>query len=358
MSCLRVQLGWRREAFHLAVDFTTPACGITAVFGASGSGKTTVLRCIAGLERATEGLVEIESERWQDSRHGVFLPVHQRRLGYVFQDAALLEHLAVRANLEYGLHRTPKSDRVITLPQAVDWCGIGHLLTRRVAGLSGGERSRVAIARALVTSPHLLLMDEPLAALDTAAKADILPVLEHLHAELAVPMLYVSHAVDEVARLADYLVYLEQGRTLAHGPLTEVLTRTDLPLARTDEASAVVEARVRARDDTFHLAILEFGGQTLRVADTRLAPGATTRLRILARDVSLSLARHDNTSILNVFPVTLRAVSQDHPSQALVSLDAGGTPMLARITRKSWYDLGLVVGQQVYAQVKSVAILR
>lgn len=357
MSELCVNLHWQRPGFTLEVEFDIPAQGIIALFGASGCGKTTLLRCIAGLDRADRGNVSLQGACWQNSARAVFVPTHRRRLGYVFQDAALLDHLTVAGNLEFGYRRTPVEERSITLDQAVEWTGIGHLLPRRTHGLSGGERSRVAMARALATSPRLMLMDEPLAALDLQAKAEILPYLERLHRELSVPVLYVSHALDEVARLADHMVYLEQGRSLAAGDLSAMLTRTDLPLSHSDEASAVIQARVISRDAEYQLATLEFNGQALRVPDGGLAVGALARVRILARDVSLSRELHNNTSILNIFPVTLVSLQADRPAQVLVGLQAAGVPLLARITRKSWQELGFALGQRVYAQVKSVALL-
>lgn len=357
MSELCVNLQWQRRGFALNVEFDAPAQGITALFGASGCGKTTLLRCIAGLDRADSGNVSLQGICWQNSARNIFVPTDRRRLGYVFQDAALLDHLTVAGNLAYGYRRTPVAERSVTLDQAVDWTGIGHLLTRRTHGLSGGERSRVAMARALATSPRLLLMDEPLAALDMQAKAEILPYLERLHRELSVPVLYVSHALDEVARLADHLVYLEQGRSLAAGDMSAMLTRIDLPLSHSDEASAVIEARVVSRDAEYQLATLEFNGQALRMPDAGLAVGAPARVRILARDVSLSCTLHENTSILNIFPVTLVSLHADRPAQVLVGLEAAGVPLLARLTRKSWHELGFAVGQRVYAQVKSVALL-
>jgi molybdate transport system ATP-binding protein len=357
VSELCVNLQWQRPGFTLNVEFDAPAQGITALFGASGCGKTTLLRCIAGLDRADRGNVSLPGTCWQNSARHIFVPTHRRRLGYVFQDAALLDHLTVAGNLDYGYRRTPVAERSVTLDQAVDWTGIGHLLARRTHGLSGGERSRVAMARALATSPRLLLMDEPLAALDMQAKLEILPYLERLHRELSVPVLYVSHALDEVARLADHMVYLEQGRSIATGDLSAMLTRTDLPLSHSDEASAVIETRVVSRDAEYHLATLEFNGQVLHVPDSGLAVGVLARVRILARDVSLSRESHDNTSILNIFPVTLVSLQVDRPAQVLVGLEAAGVPLLARITRKSWHELGFAVGQRVYAQVKSVALL-
>jgi molybdate transport system ATP-binding protein len=358
VTTLRVQCAQERGDFRLAADFQVPASGITALFGPSGSGKTSVLRCIAGIGQPAQGVIEVAGECWQDSERQVFLAPHRRRLGYVFQDAGLLAHLSVRGNLEYGLRRTPPAERWLDYDRAVALTGVGHLLERRPPGLSGGERSRVAIARALLTGPKLLLMDEPLAALDMRGRAEILPFLEQLHAELSIPVLYVSHALDEVARLADHMVCMEQGRTIAAGPIREILTRLDLPLAHQDEASAVIDARMAGRDEQYRLAMLEFHGQRLSVTDQSLAMGSQVRVRILARDVSLSLEHHANTSILNIFPVTVSAIDEDRPAQVLVRLDANGATLLARITHKSRANLGLVVGSRVYAQIKSVALLK
>jgi molybdate transport system ATP-binding protein len=358
MSMLRAQLRLRRSGFELDVNFDVPARGVTALFGPSGSGKTTVLRCIAGLEHAAQGTLDVDGECWQDEARRVFLPAHQRRVGYMFQEARLFPHLTVRGNLGYGLRRTPPDARRIAFEQAVEWAGIGPLLGRRTPGLSGGERSRVALARTLLTSPRLLLLDEPLAALDHAARAEILPYLERLNRELATPMLYVSHTIDEVARLADFMVCLERGRVSAVGPVPELLTRLDLPLAHGDEAAAILDAVVVGLDTEFHLAELGFAGGRMRVADAGLLPGMPLRVRILARDVSLSLSAPQQTSILNILPARVVEIQADRPAQALIQLDVGGALLLARITRKSVALLGLEPGHQVYAQVKSVALLR
>ena len=358
MSGVRAQFRLQRRGFELAASFDAPARGVTALFGPSGSGKTTLLRCIAGLEHAAQGRLEVDGECWQDEAQRVFLPVHRRRVGYMFQDARLFPHLTVRANLEYGLKRTPPQARRISFEQVVEWAGIGPLLGRRTPGLSGGERSRVALARTLLTSPRLFLLDEPLAALDLAARAEILPYLERLNRELSIPMLYVSHTVDEVARLADFMVCIEQGKVTASGPVQTVLTRLDLPLAHGDEAAAVLDAVVAGLDTEFHLAELRFTGGRISVADAGLAPGLPVRVRILARDVSLSLGAPQHTSILNILAARVVEIQPDRPAQALVKLDVGGTVLLARITRKSVALLSLQPGHEVYAQVKSVALLR
>jgi molybdate transport system ATP-binding protein len=358
VSGLHAQFQLQRSDFELAATFDAPARGVTALFGPSGSGKTTLLRCIAGLERAAQGRLDVDGECWQDEARRVFLPAHRRRVGYMFQDARLFPHLSVRANLEYGLKRTPPQMRRISFEQAVEWAGIGSLLGRRTPGLSGGERSRVARARTLLTSPRLLLLDEPLAALDLAARAEILPYLERLNRELSVPMLYVSHTIDEVARLADFMVCIERGKAIASGPVQTLLTRLDLPLAHGDEAAAVLDAVVTRIDTEFHLAELNFAGGRISVADAGLATGMPLRVRILARDVSLSLNAPQHSSILNILPARVVEIQADRPAQALIRLDAGGAVLLARITRKSVALLGLQPGHEVYAQVKSVALLR
>ncbi len=344
-----------RGDFTLDADFTVPAQGISAIFGASGCGKTTLLRAIAGLEQPARGYLKIAGEVWQDGER--FLPPHQRPLGYVFQEASLFPHLSVLGNLKYGYKRLPPEARRVDFDQAVTLLGIAPLLARRPEGLSGGERQRVAIARALLTSPRLLLMDEPLAALDRQSKTEILPFLERLHEELSIPVLYVSHAPDEVARLADQLVLLVQGRVRASGPIGEMLTRVDLPLAHGDEAEAIVEARVAEHDETFHLTHLEFPGGRFTVARKDLPLGQPVRLRLLARDVSLSLERHEGTSILNIFPAKVETLADENPAQLMVRLDAGGVPILSRITRKSATVLALEPGKSVYVQVKTVALL-
>jgi molybdate transport system ATP-binding protein len=340
--------------FRLDAEFTAPPRGVTALFGPSGSGKSTLLRCIAGLERA-EGRFHIGDETWQDTGH--FLPPHRRSLGYVFQEASLLPHLSVPANLEYGYRRIPVRERRIKPEQVIDWLGVAPLLGRRIAALSGGERQRVAIGRALLASPRLLLMDEPLSALDRQAKQEILPYLESLQRELDIPVLYVSHALDEVARLADHLVLIERGRIIAAGPMTEMATRLDLTLAHGGEAEAIVDGKVAGHDEAYHLTYVEFPGGRLTVPRHPAEIGQPVRIRILARDVSLTLQHQEGTSILNILPVTVTDIMEDSPAQMVVRLDAAGTPLLARITKKSACALAVQAGRNLYAQVKSVAIL-
>ncbi|MBU0498925.1 MAG: molybdenum ABC transporter ATP-binding protein [Gammaproteobacteria bacterium] len=344
-----------RGGFSLTVDLSLPARGVTAVFGPSGCGKTTLLRAIAGLEFCQGGYLRVGGAVWQDGRQ--FLPPHKRPIGYVFQEPSLFDHLSVRRNLEYGLKRLKASARKVPLDQAVGLLGIGHLLERRPHQLSGGEQQRVAIARALAVSPALLLLDEPLAALDMTRKREILPYLESLHRELAIPVLYVSHSRDEVARLADHLVLLEDGRIQAAGPVGELFSRLDLALAHGPETETLIEAVVARHDEEFELTYLDFPGGRIAVARNPLPPGSLARLQIQARDVSITLARQSNTSILNIFPAAVDEICKEGPAQVTVRLMVGPVPLLSRITRKSAADLGLKPGKPVFAQVKSVALL-
>ena len=354
---LQLQVVLARQGFTLDVDLVLPGRGITALFGASGSGKTTCLRVLAGLEPQAIGRIRVQRDIWQDSTQDMFRPVHQRALGYVFQEASLFEHLRVEDNLKFGFQRTPRHERQNDWNHTLPLLGISHLLRRWPHELSGGERQRVAIARALATSPKMLLMDEPLAALDAARKAEILPYLEKLHAELDIPIIYVSHAIDEVTRLADYLVLLEAGRVTASGPTAELLTRLDLPLAHGDTASAVIHATIVSHDPDDHLTQVRFNGGNLWVPMQATDLGQTLRIRVQARDVSLTLVEQHSTSILNILSATVTELSPDCAGQVIVALDASGSPLLARVTQRSARLLGLAPGLALYAQIKGVAIL-
>lgn len=360
----RLRLRVPREGFTLDVDLHLPARGITVLFGASGSGKTTVLRCVAGLERAQQGLVQIASEVWQDEARGVFLPTWRRPLGYVFQEASLFEHLTVQANLQFGLKRTRASAGApaAALDAAITLLGIAPLLARMPAQLSGGERQRVAIARALATQPRLLLLDEPLAALDAARKQEILPWLERLRDELLTPMLYVTHSADELARLADHVVLLDQGRVASTGAVGEMLASLNQPVLHGEDVGAVLPAHIAERDPHWHLCRADFDGGSLWLRDSGLPLGQAVRLRVLARDVSLlteAPTMPQSTSIQNHLPCTVEALAPDHhPSQVLVRARVGGSVLLARITARAAHALGLQPGQAAWLQLKSVALLR
>lgn len=368
MSRIQATFQCRFGDFSIDVALDLPGRGVTAIFGSSGSGKTTLLRCVAGLERARHGYLNVNGQIWQDDASCLFVPVHQRSLGYVFQEASLFAHLNVQRNLDYGLRRVPAAEQRVSLDQAIELLGLGHLLERQPGTLSGGERQRVAIARALATSPRVLLMDEPLASLDMQRKAEVLPYLERLHEELDIPVLYVSHDPDEVARLAYHLVLLEAGRVLASGPTHELMTRLDLPLAHGDAAAAIINAVVTHVEPAYHLSHAAFAGGQISLLNVRLSVGQRVRVRIQARDVSLTLQRQENTSISNIFAATVTAIASDRPGQVMVCMNLVGnqqgqqsspaaSQLLARITRKSADALGLEPGSQVYAQVKGVAVL-
>lgn len=345
-----------REDFALDVDLHLPANGVSAIFGPSGSGKTSLLRAIAGLERCANGRIAFDGDVWQDSATGIFVPPHQRPLGYVFQDAALFPHLSVRENLTFGRRRmgntTPPDGAAV-----VELLGISPLLDRYPENLSGGEQQRVAIARALLAHPRLLLMDEPLASLDEKRKAEFLPWLEKLHDDLEIPVLYVSHSLPEIARLADHLVLLDAGRMRAQGALSVMLPRLDLPLSHGEEAFVVFQATVGAYDENYSLVRLDFADQFVWAPSLPRCLGTSVRVRIQARDVSLSLSPQHESSIINTLSTTVAAVESQPPGRSLVRLDIGGSALLARLTRKSLDNLGIEVGQQVFAQIKSVALV-
>jgi molybdate transport system ATP-binding protein len=352
------QLRLQRRDFVLDVALNLPTRGVSALFGRSGCGKSTVLRALAGLERAS-GHVALGDEVWQDDATARFVPAHRRAIGYVIQDAALFPHLNVRANLDYGRKRIDPRERRVALDQAVELLGIAALMARRPDTLSGGERQRVAIARALATSPRLLLMDEPLAALDAQRKADLLPYLDRLHEELALPVVYVSHAIDEIARLADHVALMHAGRIVDAGGVADMLARLDLPLARGDQAGVVLEGVVGERDTRWQLARLDVEPSChLWARDQGLPIGHRVRLRVLARDVSVARAPQTGTSIGNQLRGTIEAIADDeHPALALVRLRVGSAPLVARLTRRSAHLLELAVGLPVWVQVKTVALM-
>ena len=354
---LRIQVQLDRSDFALKVDLTLPVNGITVLFGPSGSGKTTLLRCVAGLEKA-QGLISFGHEIWQDSEKRLFKPTWQRQMGYVFQEASLFEHLNVKQNLHFGLSRAGKTKQTQVLDAALELLGIGHLLERGVTTLSGGERQRVAIARALATQPQLLLLDEPLASLDVARRKEVLPWLERLHAELKIPMLYVTHSVDELARLADQVVMLDGGNVRSCAPMTEAMVSQDMALAIGEEAGMVTLGRVMERSPEDHMAQIQWGGGILWVRDQGVAVGQTVRVRILARDVSLALSNHEDSTIQNRLQGLIESIDSDaHPSQVVVRVRCGQALILGRVTRRSLRHLALRQGASVWCQVKSVALI-
>lgn len=343
-------------SFRLHVDLRLPETGITVLFGPSGSGKTTLLRCIAGLQRAPRGFLAVGGEVWQDSERGFFLPTHQRALGYVFQEANLFPHLTVKDNLLFGLKRIGKSQDN-DLPRILTLLGIEHLLDRTPERLSGGERQRVAIARALALSPKILLMDEPLAALDFKRKQEILPFLYSLLQTLKIPMIYVTHSQQEVAQLADHLVIVEDGKVLASGSLSETLSRLDVPMAQDREASTVWQVKVVGHEAQYHLTNTEFDGGNISLPTLVGNIGTLLRLQIYARDVSITLHAPSATSILNVLPATVTGLVDGDNGQTVVALRVGSHPLLAHITQKSARQLRLQNGMSVYVQIKGTSIL-
>ncbi len=357
---LEVDVARRLGGFEIAADFAAGA-GVTALFGRSGSGKTSIVNMLAGLLTPDAGRIVVGGETLFDRAAGIDVPPERRRIGYVFQEARLLPHLGVRANLEYGRRRAPRAGR-IAFDEVVGVLGIEHLLHRRPHQLSGGERQRIAIGRALLANPRVLLMDEPLASLDAPRRHEILSFIELLRANFAIPIVYVSHAMEEVIRLADTLVLVSDGRIAATGQVEELLSRLDLrPLTGRYEAGAVIAARVAGGDPEFGLTHLAFASGILRVTRLDLPEGTEVRVRIRARDVSLALARPIDISVLNMFEGTVTEIGTDFDDAVGPQLDVRldiGVPLWARITRRSAHDLGIAPGRRVHALVKSVAIDR
>lgn len=352
---LRANITAELGDLRLDVGLSLPTQGVTALFGPSGAGKTSVLRAVAGLDRYPGSSVHFGETPWQDE--ATFVPTHQRGVGLVFQQPHLFPHLNVSANLHFAQRRRAPGGNGPGRDELIEVLGLGNLLSRDVARLSGGEQQRVALARALLSGPRLLLLDEPLSALDTTARGLILPYLEALFRQLSIPVVYVSHNLDEVARLADHLVLLDAGRVRTEGSLADVIVDLDQPLAHGDAAEVVWPATIQSHDVNWSLTTLETDAGPLQLPGIERAVGQAVRLRIAARDVSLALSRSDDSSILNRVTATVAAVSDDGPGQAMVKLDAGGLPLLARLTRRSVADLELAPGANVFAQVKSVALL-
>lgn len=352
---LELKLKLAHGNFELDIDQIFASQGVTAIYGPSGSGKTSVLRAIAGLDKSASGLIKFDNRIWQDGSK--FIATHRRALAYVFQEPSLFEHLSVRANIEYGIKRVPPKQRVINTDDVIQALGISSLLDRDTQTLSGGEKQRVAIARALCSSPDLLLMDEPLSALDKRSKAEILPMLVALRDKLSIPIIYVSHSLNEVARLADHLVLMEQGSIIASGDIQSMLTQLDLSLAQGADAESLIDAVVAAHDEQFGLTYLDSSLGRFSVLRRPLAIGEKVRLLIAARDVSITRQQQQDTSILNIFPATIEQIESVGAAQVTVRLNANNLPVLARLTKKSATLMNLAVGDSVYLQAKSVAIL-
>ena len=359
-----LQINIARSAFELKLELQLPGQGITAIFGPSGSGKTTLLRAVAGLEKNPQGRIQIAANIWQDTKQGIHLPTWQRPLGYVFQESSLLPHLSVAENLNFGLKRALKSANSAqteankALQASIELLGIGSLLKRMPDEWSGGERQRVAIARAIAMQPQLLLMDEPLASLDAARRQEIFPWLARLRDELKMPMLYVTHSAEEVTRLADHLVVLDQGHVKAQGSVSAVLTQVVNPVVVGEDAGALIAGCIGAVDAQWHLSRVDFDGGCIWMRDAGLPVGKAVRIRILARDVSLATAEPQNTSIQNQLRGSIQSITPDaHPSQVMVVIKCGADEVLARVTKRAVDELCLQVGQSVWTQVKSVALV-
>ncbi|MGC2415060.1 MAG: molybdenum ABC transporter ATP-binding protein [Stellaceae bacterium] len=352
---LQVAVAHRFGSFTLDAAFES-AGGLTALFGRSGAGKTTLINAIAGLLYPARGHIVVDGEILTDTEHGIFVPARRRRIGYVFQEGRLFPHLSVRQNLLYGRWFAPKGGRTGDLEQIVDLLGVGALLDRRPANLSGGEKQRVAIGRALLARPRLLVMDEPLASLDEARKTEILPYIERLRDEGGVPIVYVSHQVAEVARLATTLVVLNAGRVAAIGPTASIMGRIDLfPLTGRAEAGAILATRVAGHDPAFGLTTLRAAAGDLRVPYLDLPVGAALRVRIRARDVMIAIQPPEGLSALNVLPGTVVEIGRADGPIVEMRLNCAGEALVARLTRRSVETLGLAPGRPVYAVIKSIA---
>jgi molybdate transport system ATP-binding protein len=353
---LEVSLRHRFPGFALDARFAAPMPGVTAVFGPSGCGKSTLLSVVAGLLRPEEGRVALDGTVLLDTAALVSVPPERRRCGVVFQDARLFPHLSVATNLRYGLRRAPRGAEGPTPEEVVALLGIGHLLHRRPAALSGGERQRVALGRALLSRPRLLLMDEPLAALDAPRRAEVLPYLARVRDRLRLPILLVTHALDEVDRLADHLVLMEAGRVLAAGPVEALSARTDLPLlAGRRDAGVLLACTVLDHDPARGLTRLGFEGGELRVPLREEAAGTALRLRVRARDVSVSAEEPHGLSVQNILPALLEGIEPAAPHEAMLRLRVGPAVLLARVTGDAVARLGLSPGRPLWALVKSVA---
>jgi molybdate transport system ATP-binding protein len=360
MSGVHGRFRTTQGAFTLDAKFTLPATGVTGLFGPSGAGKTTLLRCLAGLLRTRDGMLTVGDDTWQDDSRGAFVPVHRRGIGYVFQEPSLFPHLNVRRNILYGFRRIAGRKRTIQFRDAVEWTGIATLLERTPVNLSGGERQRVAIARALLSNPKLLLMDEPLSSLDETSRAEIIPCLDRLHRELSIPVVLVSHSLREIARIADTLMLIDAGRITRIGPLHAVLPEAGLG---DGDAFSILDAPILDHDERYHLSRLHTPFGALWAGRIPADLGDIVRVQLAARDVSVSRAPDEESSILNQFPARIVAMAEHEPGQVMLQLAPAEVPdtrpiLLSLVTRRSCDHLRLMVGQTVIARVKGVSILR
>lgn len=353
------QQNYPTSNFSLDVDLSLPNSGVSALFGPSGSGKTTLLRCIAGLEQSHHSTISLNGEVWQSGAKSTSLPVHKRPIGFVFQDANLFPHLSANDNLQFAIKRADAGQSIISYDEVIQLLNIEAILSQYPAQLSGGERQRVAMARALLIQPKLLLMDEPLSALDDGLKQEILPYLEQLCQRCQIPIIYVSHSLDEVIRLADYMVVLEKGRVIEEGSTPALLSDLGTSFSRHQDASVLISGIVTRQEAEWGLSWISVDNQTIAFKQGNEKLGDLIRLRIQSRDVSLSLNKQEDSSILNRLSVQVDDLQKDakDPSLIMVRLLLGGTPILAKITALSAHHLKLEIGQTLFAQIKSVAVL-
>lgn len=343
--------------FSIAVDLSLPEKSITTLFGPSGAGKSTLLRCIAGLERANNGYIQIADDVWQDEKQGYFRPTSKRSLGYIFQEPRLFSHLSVQKNLEYGYNRIPKAERRVQWHDVIDVLDIAHLLQRKPSRLSGGEQQRVAIGRALLTSPKLLLMDEPLAALDPSRKQEVLPFIRQLHDLLEIPIIYVSHSLAEVLQITDEMVLLDNGSKVASGTLPKLFSNMALSRYLGDMSGSILETTVTSYDKLFSLNHLTFEGGVLQIPGEARETGSLLRIQILARHVGIALKKPEMSSFLNILPAKIIAIDASNETAHTVQLTLDvGVPLLANISKKSLHDLALKTNDPCYALIKAVSV--
>ena len=358
MSFAECHIQLQRADFSVDAEFSIPSKGVLGIFGHSGSGKTTLLRCVAGLEKGTTGRIEVNGKTWLDAKNS--LSIQQRNIGYIFQESRLFPHLTVAKNLAYGANRNSGSDsdrgNNVDREHLLELLNIGHLLNRRPFQLSGGEKQRVAIGRALLKNPQMLLLDEPLASLDYKRKEEILPFLDKLHDELKIPMLYVSHSMEEVSRLCDYMLVMEQGRVQFNGNIHDALVSPESPLAKTDNAAAILEGSVSKQEKDFQLSTVHTQNGTALKVPGILPLGQRVRLRVQSGDISLTRTAAKDSSILNIIESIVSKIVEQQTSYVLLQLNANGDILLARISRKSYQLLALGVGERVFMQIKAVSI--
>jgi len=354
MSFARCDIQLQREDFSVDASFEIPAKGVLGIFGHSGSGKTTLLRCVAGLEKQVKGSIEVNGQVWLDEN--VDLSSQQRNIGYIFQESRLFPHLTVEKNLAYGAVRNRENSDAVDRQHLLELLNIGHLLKRYPFQLSGGEKQRVAIGRALLKNPQMLLLDEPLASLDYKRKQEILPFFDRLHDELKIPMLYVSHSLEEVSRLCDHMLVMDHGRVQFNGGIHDALVSADSPLATADNAAAVLEGVVSRQEKDFQLSTVHTSNGTALHVQCVFPLGQQVRVRVQANDISITKTAASDSSILNIIEGQILKVVEDQQVSVLLQINLNGDILLARISRKSFESLKLKTHQTVFLQIKSISL--